>query len=93
MQCAYLPGKAVIPLDYDDSFGLEYPTFNAALRGNEMDELIIKYQLENAWRHNLDMYFNICIDVASDYIFIVSLGLTVYCLPSISSQICLSVGL
>lgn len=71
MQCAYLPGKAVIPLDYDDSFGLEYPTFNAALRGNEMDELIIKYQLKNAWRHNLDMYLNICIDVSSE-----QLGLT-----------------
>ena len=66
MQCAYLPGKAVIPLDYDDSFGLEYPTFNAALRGNEMDELIIKYQLENAWRHNLDIYLKICIEMSAE---------------------------
>lgn len=65
MQCAYVPDQAVYPLDFDDSFGLEYPIFNAALQNSSLSEWLINKQLEISNQHNLDSYLNFSIGMVA----------------------------
>ena len=65
LQCVYIPDQAVYPIDFDDSFGLEYPVFNAALQDNELAEWLVKRQLEISCQHNLDTYLKVSVETSA----------------------------
>ena len=66
LQCVYVPDQAVYPIDFDDSFGLEYPVFNAALQNNDLSEWFVQRQLEISWQHDLDSYLKISIETSAE---------------------------
>ena len=72
MQCAYVPEQAVYPLDFDDSFGLEYPVFNVILQNLGLSKSLVERQLKISSQHNLDSYLNVSVKIAADQLGIPS---------------------
>ena len=66
MQCVYVPGIAVYPLDFDESFGMTNGLFRCILRGGQLAEDAVVSALRACQRISIKSQLNIAMKVAAD---------------------------
>ena len=66
MQCVYVPGIAVYPLDFDESFGMTNGLFRCILEGGQQAEDAVVFALRATQRINVKSQLNIAMKAAAD---------------------------
>ena len=62
MQCVYIPGKHIYPIDFGESFNLENLSFRLLCSDENTAVACIRHLLNNLTERNLDSSVKICLE-------------------------------